>query len=138
MNEQLATTWVDEKIPPLEPDTSVWPTPTQLPNDLPPVQPFSFACLPDTCRPWIEDISERMQCIESHARRIYSAILRPEAAAARELAKHLKRGDLGNKFTIRETYRKGWTGLSSKEDAESAVEILCELNWIRLVQSNGS
>ena len=69
--------------------------------------------------------------LESHARRIYSAVLRPDAGAARELAKHLQRGDLPAKFTLRETYRKGWTGLASKEDAEAATEILCDLGWIR-------
>ena len=75
--------------------------------------------------------------LESHARRIYSAVLRPDSASARELAKHLKKGDLADKFTLRETYRKGWTGLGSKEDAEAATEILCELGWIRSVRYDG-
>lgn len=75
--------------------------------------------------------------LESHARRIYSAVLRPDAAAARELVKHLERGELPERFTLRETYRKGWTGLASKEDAEAATEILCELGWIRPVQGTG-
>jgi hypothetical protein len=69
--------------------------------------------------------------LEAHARRIYSAVLRPDMAAARELAKHLRRGDLPERFRLREVYRKGWTGLSNKEDAEAAAEILCDLNWIR-------
>lgn len=69
--------------------------------------------------------------LESHARRIYSAVLRPDSAAARELAKHIQRGDLGDSFTLRETYRKGWAALGSKEDAEAATEILCDLGWIR-------
>ena len=75
--------------------------------------------------------------LEAHARRIYSAVLRPDAAAARELAKHLQRGDLSDRFTLRETYRKGWAGLSAKEDAEAATEILCDLGWIRLVGETG-
>jgi 5S rRNA maturation endonuclease (ribonuclease M5) len=70
--------------------------------------------------------------LEAHARRIYSAVLRPDTAAARELAKHLQRGDLQERFKLREVYRKGWTGLSSKEDAEAATEILCDLGWIRV------
>jgi len=70
--------------------------------------------------------------LEAHARRIYSAVLRPDTAAARELAKHLQRGDLPERFTLRETYRKGWAGLSSKEESEAATEILCDLGWIRL------
>jgi hypothetical protein len=58
-------------------------------------------------------------------------------AAARELAKHLKRGELPERFTLRETYRKGWAGLNTKEDAEAATEILCDLGWIRAVADGG-
>lgn len=75
--------------------------------------------------------------LESHARRIYSAVLRPDMAAARELAKHLQRNELADEFTLRETYRKGWTGLTSKEDAEAATEILCDLDWIRPLNGSG-
>jgi hypothetical protein len=69
--------------------------------------------------------------LEHHARRIYSAVLRHDTAAARELAKHLQRGELAARFNLREVYRRGWAGLSSKEDAEAATEILCDLGWIR-------
>lgn len=69
--------------------------------------------------------------LEAHARRIYSAVLRPDTAAARELVKHLQRGELPDRFTLREVYRKGWAGLGTKEDAEAATEILCDLGWIR-------
>ena len=75
--------------------------------------------------------------LESHARRIYCAVLRPDSASARELAKHLQRGDLANQFTLREAYRKGWTGLATKEDAEAATEILSDLGWLRPVHSVG-
>ena len=54
-------------------------------------------------------------------------------AAARELAKHLKRGDLADSFTARDVHRKGWTMLSTTEDAEAAVELLLELRWLRLL-----
>jgi hypothetical protein len=71
--------------------------------------------------------------LELHARGIYSAVLRPDTAAARELAKHVQRGDLAERFTLRETYRHGWAGLGAKGDAEAATEILCDLEWIRAV-----
>jgi putative DNA primase/helicase len=71
------------------------------------------------------------KCLETHARRIYSAALRPDMAAARELAKHLQHRDLPERFSLREVYRKCWAGLSEKEDAEAASEILCDLGWIR-------
>jgi hypothetical protein len=76
--------------------------------------------------------------LESHARRIYSATLNPDMAAARELAKKLEHGHLGSTFTVREVYRKNWTGLDNKEDADAATEILCELGWLRPVQSEVS
>jgi hypothetical protein len=75
--------------------------------------------------------------LEAHARRIYSAVLRPDMTAARELAKRLARGDLPTRFTLRETYRKGWTGLNSKEEAEAATEILCDFGWVRAVSETG-
>lgn len=39
-----------------------WPEPSPLPDDLLPVEPFDFALLPDTLRPWAADICERIQC----------------------------------------------------------------------------
>lgn len=69
--------------------------------------------------------------LESHAGRIYASVRRPDEAAARELAKHLRSGDLNPSFLVREVYRKGWTGLDTKEDVEAALEVLCEKNWVR-------
>jgi len=39
-----------------------WPVPTSLPDALPPVMAFNYALLPDSLRPWVADIAERMQC----------------------------------------------------------------------------
>ncbi|MGH8565663.1 MAG: YfjI family protein [Gammaproteobacteria bacterium] len=39
-----------------------WPDPKPLPDGLPPVAAFDFALLPDTLRPWAEDIAKRVQC----------------------------------------------------------------------------
>jgi hypothetical protein len=69
--------------------------------------------------------------LESHARRIYSAAIRPDTAAARELAKHLHKGDLPAGFTARDIHRKGWTGLATKEEAEAAIAGLLESDWLR-------
>ena len=43
-------------------DIEAWPEPLPLPNALPAVQAFDFDLLPDSLRPWIEDIAERVQC----------------------------------------------------------------------------
>ena len=39
-----------------------WPEPLPLPEGLPAVALFDFALLPETVRPWAEDICERVQC----------------------------------------------------------------------------
>jgi hypothetical protein len=39
-----------------------WPKPEKLPAENPPVEAFSTELLPDALRPWIEDISDRVQC----------------------------------------------------------------------------
>ena len=52
------------------------------------------------------------------------------------MAKKLEQGDLGPTFTVREVYRKHWTGLDGKEDVEAATEILTDLGWVRPVQTD--
>jgi putative DNA primase/helicase len=39
-----------------------WPDPHPLPEGLLPVDPFRFELLPEGLRPWVNDVSERMQC----------------------------------------------------------------------------
>jgi len=39
-----------------------WPEPRPLPAGLPSVDPFNPELLPDSLRPWVEDISMRLQC----------------------------------------------------------------------------
>lgn len=43
-------------------DLCDWPDPMPLPDTLPLVSPFDFDLLPNTLRPWIQDIAERVQC----------------------------------------------------------------------------
>lgn len=43
-------------------DDTSWPSPEEIPNSLLPVEPFCFELLPATLKPWISDISDRMQC----------------------------------------------------------------------------
>ena len=44
------------------PPAEDWPKPASLPDGLPPVELFEPKLLPEAFRPWIEDITERMQC----------------------------------------------------------------------------
>lgn len=47
--------------PPPNPEDR-WPEPNPLPSSLPPVEAFDPNLLPETLRPWLEDIAERIQC----------------------------------------------------------------------------
>lgn len=44
------------------PPPECWPEPVALPDGLPAVEPFHPELLPEAFRPWIEDISDRIQC----------------------------------------------------------------------------
>lgn len=68
--------------------------------------------------------------LEGHARRLYAPAVGLDMAAAGELVRHLKRGDLGDSFTLRELVRKGWRGLDSG-GAPRILETLAELGWVR-------
>ncbi len=72
--------------------------------------------------------------LESHARRIYAPALLPAGAAAHALAKRLRAGELASGFTLRNIYMKGWHHLSSREEAQEAVDLLEDLDWIRGTQ----
>lgn len=76
--------------------------------------------------------------LETHALRIYSAGVQPEAEGAAMLLKRIKAGVLADRdgvivdsFTTRDVYRKGWQGLSTPEAARKAAEYLCEFDWLR-------
>ncbi|MGI9072566.1 MAG: YfjI family protein, partial [Bryobacteraceae bacterium] len=69
--------------------------------------------------------------LESHARRIYSSITRPEMRAAAELAAKIKRRALGESFSGRDVYRRGWTGLDNPEGVKVALDILEDHEWVR-------
>jgi putative DNA primase/helicase len=71
--------------------------------------------------------------LESHARRVYSCVVRPQLRAARELAGKIKSRKVGASgfFSAREAYLKGWSGLDTPEAVRDAAEILRDASWIR-------
>ena len=74
--------------------------------------------------------------LEAHARRAYQSITQHDVVAANLLAKKIKTGRLPDPFTARDVYNNGWSGLSSPEDVEKAVEILEEAFWVRSEKIN--
>jgi putative DNA primase/helicase len=75
--------------------------------------------------------------LESHARRVYSAVLAREGRAAKALAQHILAGDLEDGFSVRDVYRHHWTDLSDRDDADIAVKTLLDLDWLREVREQG-
>jgi putative DNA primase/helicase len=70
--------------------------------------------------------------LESHARRVYDALIRPDQNAARVLGDHIN--DLPSPFVLRDAYRPCWAGLTTKDLAQEAVDTLCDLGWIRFAE----
>jgi hypothetical protein len=68
--------------------------PEPLPDELLPVAPFDFALMPESLRPWAEDICDRMQCP-------------PDFVAAGIMA--ALAGVIGRKVAIRPQARTDWT-----------------------------
>ena len=69
--------------------------------------------------------------LESHAGRIYAALLRADHAAARALGERITDGALPSPFRLRDVYRPQWSGLTTRQAATEAVELLCDLGWLR-------
>jgi putative DNA primase/helicase len=68
--------------------------------------------------------------LESHARRIYSVTINPDAASAKPLAQKLRDGEITDGFAIRDVYRHGWTGLITREEVLGAINVLVDLHWV--------
>ena len=69
--------------------------------------------------------------LEPHARRIYAPAISPDMDAARALSVRIKAGDIGTRFALRDVYRHGWSGLSTRDEAAAAVGVLIEYDWLR-------
>jgi hypothetical protein len=54
-----------------------------------------------------------------------------DLAAGRALAQKIQAGDVPDRFALRDVYRKGWSGLSERDDAERAASLLLDLDWLQ-------
>ena len=76
--------------------------------------------------------------LESHARRIYAPALAPTVAAAVPLSDHIKRGDLGKEFSVAQVQQKGWSNLTDKDQVVEALELLVDLDWLRILHDRNT
>jgi Protein of unknown function (DUF3987) len=72
--------------------------------------------------------------LETHARKVYTqdGVLQ----AARTIAERIKKGDVASGDSVRELYRKGWSGFSSHRRVMAALLVLQEANWL-IVEPGG-
>jgi putative DNA primase/helicase len=69
--------------------------------------------------------------LEAHARRIYAPALSPDMDAAQALAAKIAVGDIAGRFSLKDVYRPGWSGLVTRDDAAAAVGVLVDFDWLR-------
>jgi hypothetical protein len=77
--------------------------------------------------------------LESHARRVYAGVEQKGVRSAKELLKHIQKGDLKDRCNQREIYHsKHWSYLRNSEEVKEACEILEACNYIRIeeIRSN--
>lgn len=70
------------------------------------------------------------ELLEEHARRIYGIVASVTAKATTELAKHIKKGELGERFTARAVHRKQWRFLTDADVVGVACEELVDARWL--------
>ncbi|MBI4853547.1 MAG: DUF3987 domain-containing protein [Acidobacteria bacterium] len=66
-----------------------------------------------------------------HAKRIYGIAIRSEIRKAKTIANHIQKGNLPDPFTVREVYRRGWSGLATPQDCTEPLELLEDLNCLK-------
>ena len=54
-----------------------------------------------------------------------------DLCAARALGERLRQGQLASPFAVRDVYRHGWAGRSTRAAAMAAVAVLVDLDWLR-------
>ena len=65
-----------------------------------------------------------------HANRVYASASGHDFSAVRLLAERLLKGEFIEGFTCRALTLKGWSGLSTREQAQAAIDALVEFGWL--------
>ena len=69
--------------------------------------------------------------LETHAARAFASVTCARTSAARAILARLKAGELGQRLTARDVYRKGWAGLGDAREVGEALELLDAYDWLR-------
>ena len=72
--------------------------------------------------------------LESHAERLYGSGRVADAEAATLILGKVRKGQLAGGFTAHEVRRKQWSGLTSKEAVQGALDLLTDFGWLAETQ----
>jgi predicted transcriptional regulator len=89
------------------------------------------ATMPSATRHSAEQAIAWCAYLESHAHRLYDSAVHPGVARAGELLAHLQRGDSTDGTSVRDLWRKHWSGLDTPESVEAALKLLADYGWVR-------
>jgi hypothetical protein len=80
-----------------------------------------------------------VEYLETHATRAYGSVNAAKSNGARSLLGKIQKRALGSKFTARDVYDNGWSGLSDKSSASEALALLVDYDWLseETVPTNG-
>lgn len=70
--------------------------------------------------------------LEAHARKVYAPELNTTVLAAQLLGEKVEQGHIEDGQTVREIYRRQWTGLKTPEQVEVALKVLEQCHWLRV------
>ncbi len=76
--------------------------------------------------------------LEAHARRIYAPAIRPDIHAANALVKKITEGKIKDKDSVRDIYRPQWSSLRTPGMVNMGLQLLENLNWLKVELTVGS
>ena len=68
--------------------------------------------------------------LESHAGRIYGSATSYGLEAAKEIVKHIRRGEIKDGCKPKDIYRRQWSRLATPEDVKAGLDVLIENDWL--------
>ncbi len=71
--------------------------------------------------------------LEAHAERIYGLVTSGDVGRAKQILRHIRKGNLAEQFTARDIYRRQLAGLTKSEEVRDALNLLAEFGWLRQV-----
>jgi hypothetical protein len=72
--------------------------------------------------------------LAAHSKRIFAPALFGPLTAARELARHIRKGKLPDVFQAKFIYDKGWAGLTDSVEVGKALDVLENYGWVCSVE----